>query len=116
LLKAQALQAFSFLAITIGGPFDHGCDLDLHGPLPFYLLVVATNDLLGCDPFGCGHDLDCHLPSFLSLLQLLVIFLIMVMILVFMVLLLSFSWLQLLVIFLVVVVILIFVFLFPFFT
>jgi hypothetical protein len=93
LLKAQVFQAFSFLAITIGGPFDHGCDLDLHGPLPFCLLLVSINDLLGCDPFGCGHDLDCHLPSFLSLLQLLVIFLIMVMILVFMVLFLSFYWL-----------------------
>jgi hypothetical protein len=43
-LKAQTLQAFSFLVITIGGPPDHGCNLHLHGPLPFSLLVVATND------------------------------------------------------------------------
>jgi hypothetical protein len=95
------------LATSIGDPPNHGCDLDLCGLLPFSLLVVATND-----PFGCGHNLDRHLPSFLSLLKMLVIFLIMVMILVFMVLLLFFSWLQLLVIFVVVVMILIFVFLF----
>lgn len=81
------------MAITIGGPLDHGCNLDLRGPLPFSLLVVVTSDPLSRDPFGRGLDLDRHLPSFLFLLQLLVIFLIMVMILVFVVLLLSFSWL-----------------------
>jgi hypothetical protein len=90
------------LATTIGNPLDHGRDLDLRGPLPFSLLVVTTNDPFCCDIFGCGRNLDHHLPSFLSLLQLLVIFLIMVMILVFVVLLCFFSWLQLLVIFLVV--------------
>ncbi len=102
-LKAQTFKVFSLLATTIGDPLHHGHDLDLSGHLLFYLLAIVINDPLGCDPFGCGHDLDRHIPSFLSLLQLLVIFLIMVMILVFVVLLFSLSWLQLLVIFLVVI-------------
>jgi hypothetical protein len=54
------------LATTISNPPNHGHDLDLHGPLPSSLLVVVTNDPFGCDPFGRGCDLDCHLPSFIS--------------------------------------------------
>jgi hypothetical protein len=31
---------------------------------PFYPLAIVINDPLGCDPFGRGHNLDCHLPFF----------------------------------------------------
>jgi len=61
----------------------HADDLGLRGPPPFFFLVATTSDLLGCDLFGCGHNLDCCLPSSLSYLQLLAILLIMVMIMIF---------------------------------
>ncbi len=93
MLQAQVLQACSLLAVIIGDLPDCGRDLDDQGRPPFSLLVVATSD-----PHGC--NLDHHLPSPFSWLQLLTILL--VVILIFEVLL-SLSWLQLPLILLVVI-------------
>jgi hypothetical protein len=71
------------LVAIVGDTLNHGHDLGLCGPPPFFFLVATTNDFLGCNPFGRGCNLDCCLPSPFSCLQLLAIILIMVMIMIF---------------------------------